>query len=74
MESYRSKSKSSFYKHRILIMETRSLKKKNNFWYDKIVSVTNEIWATAQLWPQKLIMILTIVVQKISESNTYFRK
>lgn len=55
-------------------METRSLKKKNNFWYDKIVPVTNEIWATAQLWPQKLIMILTIVVQKISESNTYFRK
>lgn len=55
-------------------METRSLKKKNNFWYDKMVSVTNEIWATAQLWPQKLIMILTIVVQKISESNTYFRK
>lgn len=54
-------------------MEGGSLKKKNNFWYDQIVSVTNEIWAVAQLWSQKLVIRLTVVVQKITESNTYFR-
>lgn len=54
-------------------MEARSLKKKNNFWYEQTVSVTNEIWAITQLWSQKFIMRLTVAVQKISESNTYFR-
>lgn len=40
-------------------MEARNLKKKKKFWYDQIVSVTNEIWAIPQLWSQKLIMRLT---------------
>lgn len=55
-------------------MEARSLKKKSKYWYDQIVSLINEIWATAQLWSQKLIMRLTVVAQKISEHNIYFKK